>query len=427
MATSKQVRKLESTTQGEVLEVEMAVRDEDGKRIKGNYATKSELSAAQTSLGSASDANTAAIAGLATRVGTAEGNISDNATAISNEATARANAVSSEASTRASADTALGGRIDSEATARADADTALGGRIDSEASTRASADTALGGRIDSLEDSLDEIERVANGAHNTFVVETIKSSNTISTPFGYANDYISNQPDDPQVTLTYNDAIEMAVFTDVTVPEVLLSPATLQSHPDCVLPAVVFIPTGLTAQEKATIAGKIPNKYSALNPQLIEVRIGDNILFKDQDYPDRWISGIDKSKSEYTLSTLEAQKLSLGGITSRLSACESTNNAQGTAISGLQSDVSSLQTTVAGKQNTLTFDNSPTANSNNPVKSGGIHTALAGKQNTLTFDTAPTANSSNPVTSGGVKTALDAMQANLHVQSAVIGSVTIND
>ena len=34
--------------------------------------------------------------------------------------------------------------------------------------------------------------------------------------------------------------------------------------------------------------------------------------------------------------------------------------------------------------------------------------ALAGKQNVLTFDTTPTANSTNPVTSGGVKAALDA-------------------
>lgn len=33
------------------------------------------------------------------------------------------------------------------------------------------------------------------------------------------------------------------------------------------------------------------------------------------------------------------------------------------------------------------------------------------KQNALTFDTTPTANSSNPVTSGGVKTALDAKAA----------------
>ena len=98
-----------------------------------------------------------------------------------------------------------------------------------------------------------------------------------------------------------------------------------------------------------------------------------------------------------------------------------------------------------GKQNALTFDSAPTANSKNPVTSGGVKTELDkkandadlaaiaksgkladaagdathrtvtdaektkwdGKQNALTFDSTPTANSTNPVTSGGVKKALD--------------------
>ena len=56
---------------------------------------------------------------------------------------------------------------------------------------------------------------------------------------------------------------------------------------------------------------------------------------------------------------------------------------------------------------TLTMDNTPISGSSNPVKSSGIYNALQGKQNTLTFDSTPTASSSNPVTSGGVKAALD--------------------
>ena len=39
--------------------------------------------------------------------------------------------------------------------------------------------------------------------------------------------------------------------------------------------------------------------------------------------------------------------------------------------------------TYAGKQNALTFDDTPTQNSNNPVKSGGVYTALSGKQDTI--------------------------------------------
>lgn len=65
-----------------------------------------------------------------------------------------------------------------------------------------------------------------------------------------------------------------------------------------------------------------------------------------------------------------------------------------------------VDTALSNVQGQLTFDNVPTANSDNPVKSSGIKTALDGKQDTLTFDSTPTANSNNPVTSGGVYTAL---------------------
>lgn len=110
-----------------------------------------------------------------------------------------------------------------------------------------------------------------------------------------------------------------------------------------------------------------------------------------------------------------------------------------------------VDTGLSGKQNTLTFDNTPTAGSSNPVKSGGVKSALDeklnlsggtmsgalamgsnritgldtpssgtdaatkqyvdnglnGKQNTLTFDNTPTAGSDNPVKSNGIKTALN--------------------
>lgn len=42
-----------------------------------------------------------------------------------------------------------------------------------------------------------------------------------------------------------------------------------------------------------------------------------------------------------------------------------------------------VETALEGKQGTLTFDNVPTENSNNPVKSGGIYSALAGKTPTV--------------------------------------------
>lgn len=112
-----------------------------------------------------------------------------------------------------------------------------------------------------------------------------------------------------------------------------------------------------------------------------------------------------------------------------------------------------VDTALTAKQNTLTFDNSPTQNSTNPVTSGGVYTALqnvqpdmsnyydkdeidegnrvvstalnrlnsalAAKQNTLTFDSAPTQNSTNPVTSGGLYIVLGDIDTAL---ATIIGS-----
>lgn len=80
------------------------------------------------------------------------------------------------------------------------------------------------------------------------------------------------------------------------------------------------------------------------------------------------------------------------------------------------------------KQNNLTFDTTPTADSANPVTSGGIKTALDTKQDTLTFDQTPTPSSTNPVESGGVYEAIEDHAPFLITGTASAGSaVTITD
>lgn len=108
--------------------------------------------------------------------------------------------------------------------------------------------------------------------------------------------------------------------------------------------------------------------------------------------------------------------------------------------SGSGNPVSSggVYSALSKKQNTLTFDTTPKSGSTNPVTSGGVYTALAGKlstsgtaaratadasgnnivntyatktelgtkQDTLSFDTTPTSGSANPVTSDGIHVAL---------------------
>lgn len=51
------------------------------------------------------------------------------------------------------------------------------------------------------------------------------------------------------------------------------------------------------------------------------------------------------------------------------------------------------------------------------VNTSEMNTALAGKQNTLTFDTTPTTGSTNPVTSGGIATAIS--------QSTAVKRITV--
>lgn len=58
------------------------------------------------------------------------------------------------------------------------------------------------------------------------------------------------------------------------------------------------------------------------------------------------------------------------------------------------------------KQPLLTFDDTPTLNSTNPVTSSGIMSALNLRQLTLTFDNVPTSASENSLTSGAIYTAL---------------------
>lgn len=74
-----------------------------------------------------------------------------------------------------------------------------------------------------------------------------------------------------------------------------------------------------------------------------------------------------------------------------------------------------------GKQDALTFDNTPTNGSSNPVTSDGIYTALGTKQDTITFDATPQSGSTNPVKSGGV---YDALAEKVNIDNAGNAEVT---
>lgn len=105
-----------------------------------------------------------------------------------------------------------------------------------------------------------------------------------------------------------------------------------------------------------------------------------------------------------------------------------------------------VSTALAGKQDTLTFDDAPTASSNNPVKSGGIFSTMAvpkydsanrreyyegGAAFSGNIDSTPTAGSNNAVSSGGTKTYVDNAVSQLNDEIGVItrktsGTITVN-
>ena len=64
---------------------------------------------------------------------------------------------------------------------------------------------------------------------------------------------------------------------------------------------------------------------------------------------------------------------------------------------------------LATKQDALTFDNTPTANSNNPVKSGGVKAALDAKQDALISGTTiKTVNGADLLGNGNIQISADA-------------------
>ena len=108
-----------------------------------------------------------------------------------------------------------------------------------------------------------------------------------------------------------------------------------------------------------------------------------------------------KDELEFLLTHLGEDNLD-GDLTEHIRQIQ-TNTGK---ITTLEGDVSDLNTALAGKQDTLTFDLEPTMGSDNPVKSKGLFWALMNKQDTLTFDNAPANGSGNPVKSGGIYAAL---------------------
>lgn len=91
-------------------------------------------------------------------------------------------------------------------------------------------------------------------------------------------------------------------------------------------------------------------------------------------------------------------------------------NASTVTGSTVSDALETLSGEIANKQNALTFDNSPTSGSSNPVKSGGVYTALQGKAGTATATT-----SANGLMSSTDKGRLDTVYADYSSALTALG------
>lgn len=144
-------------------------------------------------------------------------------------------------------------------------------------------------------------------------------------------------------------------------------------------------------------------------------------------YNKQQVNEIDQSAKTAAFSTFAQVLTRQNTILDKISDTYQTIAYIGPQAKQLINDMSYLNNKIDGKQDELTFDEVPIANSNNPVTSNGtyvainnvlnkidtINTYLDNKQDALTFDNTPTANSDNPVKSKGIKSAIDGVQATI--------------
>lgn len=125
---------------------------------------------------------------------------------------------------------------------------------------------------------------------------------------------------------------------------------------------------------------------------------------------------------------IENNSSEITSLKSRVSNTEDNITSINGDIEGLEEDIGSLDTRVdtvelalEEKQDTLNFDNVPTDNSDNPVKSGGIYDALETKldKESVKFDPEP--NGTDALSTGGAYDIVQDLAEQIHnVQNGVI-------
>lgn len=107
---------------------------------------------------------------------------------------------------------------------------------------------------------------------------------------------------------------------------------------------------------------------------------GPTDIITEEEYADMLSQGTVSPDTIYYIEGTSDNTLSVTAATTSYD-----NTSSGLTATNVQSAIDELVTEVSGKQDTLTFDSSPTQGSSNPVTSGGVYTSLQGKQDILTL------------------------------------------
>jgi len=154
---------------------------------------------------------------------------------------------------------------------------------------------------------------------------------------------------------------------------------------------------------------------SYLHDGVVVMRASSSLPITDQ-----WVN--------FAQMQIDALNTALGNKVSKrtgydLSQNDFTNYYKG-SIESLMRNVASLSQNKQDKISDLDAIRSGANAGSTAVQPAALNTALASKQDTLTFDNAPTANSNNPVKSGGVKTAIDAKQDTINTVNVTVDNNT---
>lgn len=181
--------------------------------------------------------------------------------------------------------------------------------------------------------------------------------------------------------------------------------------------ATAVQPAALTPIQNAIddIEAVIPSEASAQNQ------------LADKNYVDNHSSDVDDA-----LSTTSENPVQNKVVTAALNGKQATIDDLSTIRSGAAAGATAVQpatmnSALAEKQDTisdLSTIRSGAAAGATAVQPATMNSALAEKQDTLTFDNEPTADSNNPVKSGGVKTAIDAKQDTISTVNVTVDNNT---